>query len=119
MARRGARQRDPLREKFWRRTIREQQRSGLSVRDFCQREGLKEGVFRWWRQELPRRDGGGRTAAVLSSFTGTCKHHDIDPFAYLRDILRRLPSQPAGKLDELLPDVWFAAHPLARRKTAA
>jgi hypothetical protein len=46
-------------------------------------------------------------------------HHDIDPFAYLADILRHLPSQPAGRLDELLPDVWFASHPSARRKTAA
>jgi hypothetical protein len=27
--------------------------------------------------------------------------------------------QPAGRLDELLPDVWFASHPAARRKTAA
>jgi hypothetical protein len=44
------------------------------------------------------------------------KYHDIDPFAYLDDILRRLPS--AGQLDELLPDVWFASHPSARRKTA-
>ena len=65
------------------------------------------------------RDRGGRTAAVLYSLTGTCKHHDIDRFAYLQDILRRLPSQPANQLDELLPDVWFASHPSARRKTAA
>jgi transposase len=64
-------------------------------------------------------DRGGRTAAVLYSFTGTCKHHDIDPFAYLTDILRRLPSHPAGQLAELLPDVWFASHPSARRKKAA
>jgi transposase len=64
-------------------------------------------------------DRGGKTAAVLYSLTGTCRHHDIDPFAYLADILRRLPSQPAGRLDELLPDVWFASHPAARRKTAA
>jgi transposase len=64
-------------------------------------------------------DRGGRTAAVLYSLTGTCKHLDIDPFAFLADILRRLPSQPAGRLDELLPDVWFASHPAARRKTAA
>jgi hypothetical protein len=56
MARRGGRQHDPLREKFWRRTIRQQQRSGLSVRAFCLREGLKEGAFRWWRQALARRD---------------------------------------------------------------
>jgi transposase len=64
-------------------------------------------------------DRGGLTAAVLYSFTGTCKHHDIDPFAYLSDILRRLPSHPAEQLDELLPDVWFTSHPSARRKKAA
>jgi transposase len=64
-------------------------------------------------------DRGGRTAAVLYSFTGTCKHHNINPFAYFIDILRRLPSQPAGQLDELLPDNWFASHPSARRKKAA
>jgi transposase len=64
-------------------------------------------------------DRGGRTAAVLYSLTGTCKHHGIDPFAYLSDILRRLPSHPAPQLDELLPDAWFASHPAARRKKAA
>jgi transposase len=64
-------------------------------------------------------DRGGRTAAVLYSLTGTCRHHDIDPFAYLQDILCRLPSLPADQLDELLPDVWFAAHPRARRRIAS
>jgi hypothetical protein len=56
MARRGGRQRDPIREKLWRRTIRQQQRSGLTIRAFCLREGLKDGTFRWWRQALARRD---------------------------------------------------------------
>ena len=56
-------------------------------------------------------DRGGRTAAVLCSLTGTRKHHDIDPFVYLQDILRRMPSHPAGQLDELLPDVWFGRTP--------
>jgi transposase len=51
--------------------------------------------------------------------TGTCRHHDIDPFAYLRDVLSRLPCLPRGRLDELLPDVWFASHPAARRKAVA
>jgi transposase len=64
-------------------------------------------------------DRGGRTAAILYSMTGSCKHHDIDPFAYLTDILRRLPSHPAQQLDELLPDAWFTSHPSARRKKAA
>src|ERR1700733_9309629 len=56
MAKRGGKRRDPAREKFWRRTIRDQQRSGLSVRDFCGREGLKDWTFRWWRAEVGRRD---------------------------------------------------------------
>ena len=40
-------------------------------------------------------------------------------FAYLRDILGRLPTQPVDRLDELLPDIWFTSHLSARRKTAA
>jgi hypothetical protein len=64
-------------------------------------------------------DRGGRTAAILDTMTGSCEHHDIDPFAYLRDVLRRLPSLPPDRLDGLLPDVWFVSHPSARRKRAA
>jgi hypothetical protein len=56
MAGRGGKRRNPARERFWRRTIRQQERTGLSVRDFCRREGLKDWTFRWWRQELARRD---------------------------------------------------------------
>ena len=56
MAGRGGKRRDPARERFWRRTIRQQEKSGLGVRDFCRREGLKDWTFRWWRQELARRD---------------------------------------------------------------
>jgi hypothetical protein len=49
MTERGGRQRDPLREKFWRRAIRQQQRSGLTIHAFRLREGLKDGAFCWWR----------------------------------------------------------------------
>jgi len=54
-------------------------------------------------------DAGGKTAAVLFSFTATCKHLGIDTFAYLRDVLTRLPTQPADRLEELLPHRWQAA----------
>jgi hypothetical protein len=50
------RRRDPAKEKLWRGTIRRHQESGLSVRDFCEREGLKDGNFLRWRRELDRRD---------------------------------------------------------------
>jgi transposase len=54
-------------------------------------------------------DQGGQTAAVLFSFTATCKHLGIDTFAYLRDLFQRLPTHPADRLVELLPHHWQAA----------
>jgi transposase len=54
-------------------------------------------------------DAGGRTAAVLYTMTQTCKQHRIDPFAYLQDVLTRLPSLPADQLPELFPHVWAEA----------
>lgn len=55
MAKRPGR-RDPEKERFWRRIIRRQRKSGLTVSDFCVGEGLKDWSFHWWRRELARRD---------------------------------------------------------------
>jgi hypothetical protein len=44
---------------------------------------------------------GGRTEAVLLSMTGICKRPCIEPFLYLADGLRRLPT--TNRLTELLP----------------
>lgn len=54
---------------------------------------------------------GGRTAAVLYSLVGSCKRLRIDPLAYLRDVLTRLPGINNDQLAELLPDRWIAKHP--------
>jgi len=51
-------------------------------------------------------DAAGQTAAILYSFVSTCKHLGIEPWAYLRDVLTRLPELPPERLEELLPDVW-------------
>jgi transposase len=53
-------------------------------------------------------DNGGRTAAVLFSFTSTCHRLGIEPWAYLHDVLTRLPSMPAERFVDLLPDRWQA-----------
>jgi transposase len=55
-------------------------------------------------------DNGGRTAAILTSFTTTCKRLGVDPFAYLRDIFERISAHPANRLEELLPDKWQSEH---------
>ena len=51
-------------------------------------------------------DRGGKTAAVLLSIVETCRRHRIDPFAYLRDIFRRIAGHPINRIDELLPGNW-------------
>jgi hypothetical protein len=53
---------------------------------------------------------GGETAAVLISFTSTCQRLQVEPWAYLQDVLSRLPTTPAEQLDSLLPDRWKATH---------
>jgi len=53
-------------------------------------------------------DKGGRTAAILTSITTTCKRLRIDPFEYLRDIFQHISTYPQNNLDDLLPDKWNA-----------
>jgi transposase len=56
-------------------------------------------------------DNGGHTAAVLFSLIATCQRHEVDPFAYLRDVLTRIAAHPMNRLAELLPDRWKPAAP--------
>ena len=49
---------------------------------------------------------GGRTAAILSSFTATCRRHEIDPQLYLTQLLVNLPAWPMSHLQDWLPDQW-------------
>ena len=98
MAKRGGKRRDPAREKFWRRTIRDQQRSGLSVRDFCQRQGLKDWTFRWWRQELARRD------QVPSMATAGERAEAAPAFLPVRVVdLEAVSPRPVPPIEILLP----------------
>jgi hypothetical protein len=64
-------------------------------------------------------DRGGRTAATLYSLVASGKRHQVDPFAYLKNVLERLPTHPPKALGELLPDAWLEAHPGARRRAAS
>jgi transposase len=51
-------------------------------------------------------DNGGRTAAILFSLLATCQRHDVEPFAYTRDVLTRIAAHPASQLADLLPNHW-------------
>jgi transposase len=51
-------------------------------------------------------DRGGQRAAVIYSLIVTAKMNDVDPQAWLADVLARIADHPAHKLDELLPWNW-------------
>jgi transposase len=50
----------------------------------------------------------GQRAAAVMSLIQSAKLNGHDPYAYLRDILERLPTQRASNIDELLPHNWRA-----------
>ena len=54
-------------------------------------------------------EGGGLRATVLYSLVVSCKRLKIDPFAYLKDIIERIPTQPLSRMAELTPRRWKEA----------
>ena len=48
----------------------------------------------------------GQRAAAVMSLIQSARMNDLDPYAYLRDILERLPTLPSSRLADLLPHRW-------------
>jgi len=48
-------------------------------------------------------DSGGERAAVMYTIIETAKLNGLDPEAYLRSLIARIPDHPAKRIDELLP----------------
>ena len=103
--------RDPVKAQFWRRMIADHARCGLSVRAYCQREGLETWNFHWWRRELARRDreippartvGHPNTKAespVLSAFLPVRVVRDAaEPIAATTPIEIVLPAGPTVRV---------------------
>lgn len=45
----------------------------------------------------------GKRAAAIQSLLATAKANDIEPLAWLKDTLEKLPTCPNSRIDELLP----------------
>jgi transposase len=61
-------------------------------------------------------DEGGRRAAAIYTLIETAKLNDVDPQAWLTDVLTRLQDHPAKRINELLPCNWKRAR---QQKAAA
>lgn len=51
-------------------------------------------------------DRGGQRAAIMYALIQTCRLNDVDPQAWLADVLSRIADHPVSRLDELLPWNW-------------
>lgn len=62
-------------------------------------------------------DSGGERAAAMYSLIGSAKLNGLDPEAYLRYVLERIPDHPINRIGDLLP--WNIAVPPAANSSAA
>ena len=59
-------------------------------------------------------DRGGERAAAMYSLIATARLNDVDPRAWLADVLARIADHPASRLHELLPWHWSSSQQAAR-----
>lgn len=63
-------------------------------------------------------DRGGQRAAAMYSLIITAKMNDVDPQAWLADVLARIAGHPAQRLDDLLPWNWRPLPPVSDSQAA-
>jgi hypothetical protein len=60
-------------------------------------------------------DEGAENWACVASLIETCKLNDVEPQAYIADVLDKLVNLwPASRIDELMPWAWPKAHAVHR-----
>jgi transposase len=62
---------------------------------------------------------GLHRAALLYSIVQSCKLAGVEPWAYLKDVLDRLPTHPHQRIGDLLPRQWAAARAAAQAPSAS
>lgn len=81
----NGRRRDTAREAHWRRILRGQRHSGLSIREFCRKQQVPESAFYHWRSELRRRgqeqEQRRQRPTATAAFVPVHVTHDARPAA--------------------------------------
>ena len=60
----------------------------------------------------------GERGAVIYTIIESCRRHGLDPYAYLRDVLTRLPSMTTSQIKDVTPAAWAKAQRKALRPAA-
>lgn len=50
---------------------------------------------------------GAQNLAILQSVVATCRLHGVNPYEYVKDVLVRIQTHPASRIDGLMPWAWI------------
>lgn len=56
----------------------------------------------------------GDRSAIICTVIESCRRRGLDPYAYLKDVLTRLPQMTIQQVPEILPGVWGNSQPLRK-----
>jgi transposase len=94
----------------WRALLQFTERGFLNIDNNASERAMRPAALGRKNYLFAGSDEGGRTTAVLYTLTQTCRRHGIDPFAYMQDVLTRLPKGDFQELADLFPHRWAEAH---------
>lgn len=61
----------------------------------------------------------GERGAILYTIVESCRRRGIDPYAYLHDVLTRLPTMTNHQIHQIIPSAWVKAHLQVQRQAVS
>lgn len=61
----------------------------------------------------------GERGAILYTIVESCRRRGIDPYAYIKDVLTRLPKMTNHQTPQVVPSAWAKAHLQVHRQAAS
>lgn len=61
----------------------------------------------------------GERGAIIYTVIESCRRRGLNPYAYLRDVLDRLPNMTTGQIPKVTPAAWAKTRPTVQRQVAS
>jgi hypothetical protein len=61
----------------------------------------------------------GERSAIIYTIIESCRRRNLDPYAYLKDVLTRLPHMTNRQIPEVAPEVWGKTQKTLHRQAAS
>jgi transposase len=61
----------------------------------------------------------GQRSAIIYTVIESCRRRGLDPYAYLREVLTRLPNMTNWQIPEVTPETWAKTRQPVQRQAAS